>query len=272
MVSFGGQSTFDNAQSEAGVAHESVYATDHDDASVLRRGYDYSSFSETSADPVHCWPLQEDSGSIAYDIVNEQGGSTSGATVGATGILETTAYDFDGNDDYIEMETGILEGLSEFSVMAWVNLDTIGSGSVESRIFASDNSNVFHLLEDADNDRYMFEFNDGGTWHTANGGSPSTDVWTFLAATYDSSDLRFYVDGTEVYSSSVSATTNSPTEKAYIGCGNDGGGPSTNSARYLDGRVTEVRTWHAGLSASDVRTLYNVGDKNGSLKTQPQTL
>ena len=52
------------------------------------------------------WPLNENSGK-AYDRSgNGNHGSLNGAvTQGETGLLGNTAYDFDGNDDYIQFKT-----------------------------------------------------------------------------------------------------------------------------------------------------------------------
>lgn len=87
---------WDNAVSESGVVHESVTNTDHNDATIVKQGYQLAS-PTPSTGLLGYWPLHEDSGSTANDVsVNNQDGTINGATVNVSAILGTTGYSFDG--------------------------------------------------------------------------------------------------------------------------------------------------------------------------------
>jgi hypothetical protein len=98
-------------------------------------------------------------------------------------------------------------------------------------------------------------------WNTAEGlidtgyDLPDT-TWTFLTATFDTvtGDVIFYVNGSQVYSTTTSAIS-VENESGYWSIG----GAYYNDPRIFDGTIDEVWIWNRSLSPSEVSELYNSG-------------
>jgi hypothetical protein len=88
----------------------------------------------------------------------------------------------------------------------------------------------------------------GGDGNKVFGRAPlSTSTWAYLAATYDGSALRLYVDGNEVSSVPETGTIKSSAKPLEIG-GDDTYG------QYFQGLVDEVRVYDVARTAAEIRT------------------
>ncbi len=88
--------------------------------------------------------------------------------------------------------------------------------------------------------------------------SISINTWHHLAATFDGSTMRIYVDGTEVASQSSSFPIQASPSPLRLG-------ESSFSGRHLDGTLDEVRIWNV------VRTATEIMDNTDNELTLPQT-
>ena len=84
-------------------------------------------------------------------------------------------------------------------------------------------------------------------------------TWSFLAATYDGSTLRVYVNGAQVASTSVSGAIATSTGPLSIGA-------DTAWGEYLSGDVDNVRVYNRALSVSELQ-----GDQSAAIAAPPGT-
>jgi hypothetical protein len=90
-----------------------------------------------------------------------------------------------------------------------------------------------------------------GTFQDVYGSSSlPVNTWSHLAATWDGTTLRVYVNGTQVASKAISQTTVTTTSPLRIG-GNSTWG------EYFAGKIDEVRVYNRALSMSEIQTDMN---------------
>jgi len=257
---------WDAAQSESGVVHESVANTDHDDDTIVKKGY-AAGTPYRSTDLVAYYPLHEDSGTTANDLSgNSNDAAYAGPTLGQTGLLGTTCPSFDGSDDWVDLPDsfGIFDGSSDWTLTGW----WLHNAEQSFPILISARNKYYILLRCDDSSPMNAQLftRDGNANNVAiTGPSISLDTWYFFAGTYDSAndELEFYVDAVSQGTASIS---NFKSTINFNGIGGEDGGTGT-----MSGRVADARIYNAALSASDIQTLYDVVDTDGSLTTSSKT-
>ncbi|WP_135661532.1 LamG domain-containing protein [Halorhabdus rudnickae] len=212
------------------------------------------------------WPLDEEGGLTAQDVVGSQDGTVQGATTGRTGVLGTTSYAFDGTDDYISGATDVSALRNTASLSFWLKStqsgdDTMwqapGITGVESN---GDGNDIFWGWIDASG--FI------GVQAGVNPGAmSSTDVadgtWHHVVLTRDadSGEVAVYVDGTreDTVTSRIGEIT---TTFDSIGRIEDTAG----TPEYFDGQIDEFQVYDRVLSASAVQSLYQ-SSQAGALRT-----
>lgn len=207
---------------------------------------------------------------------NGLNGTVNGATLcpGQTGI-PNTAYLFDGVNDYIQLPTNTLFNLKTWTLQALIKMNGFYSGNCQT------NAIIWHATQNASNhyslvisDNYYdlscstnstqeaFGANAAGTsttpdfqspWYTSNG-YVNTNTWYCLTATYDSSTISVYIDGTLVesgpwtnqYYYGVGAGTPSPT---YIGKGNS----TLAYPNWFNGIIDQVSIWKDAMGSQEIQ-------------------
>ena len=200
------------------------------------------------------WPLNEDSGSTAYDYSgNENHGTVdnggNSTVVGVSnGPLGSTAYSFDGTDDYISISPveNLFSDGDPVTLTGWVNKDNTDSNQHIVGI-ATSRYSIGYEIQDASG----FE---GSVWNgsdsiTVSSGDTTTGSWKFLALTYDSSKMEFYVDGVSQGTASVSSSLNN--NESDIGDNGFGN-------RNFGGDIADVRVYSRALSPQEIQYLYEV--------------
>lgn len=108
-------------------------------------------------------------------------------------------------------------------------------------------------------------------------GSPlPLNQWVHVAMVADGSTLKIYRDGLEVGSVPCTGVDAKPRLKSLsvgyrAGSAPDGTPAQTNQGEYWDGLVDEVAIFHRGLTADQVRELYEAGRPAGDKKSPPET-
>jgi len=251
-------------QSESGVAHESVANTDHDDATVVKKGYSYSAPYKSSS-LVGFWPLHEDSGTTAYDIsgTGAHGTYQGSPALGATGLLNNDAPSSDGSGEYVDIPSGYsaIQQEQNFTLFFAFYYRT----STSSEYFFDDPGHDW-WLKNNDGTRDL-QFNDGGTPASVN--NLNTGQWYIGGAVHDGSDRHLYVynpDGTLFGSDTVTntGTTGNSNQSGAI-YEYRGGGYNP------DGKPTEYRLYNTGFTQSEVEELVNVVTAAGTFTTSAKT-
>ena len=232
---------WDNGSVNQGVVHANY--GDHD-AEDLEPGY---ATSDTGL--VAYWPFDEDSGSTANDVVGGHDGSLIGPpTIGSTGVLGTTGYDFDGGNDYVTVPNDPaleMNNTNEVTVSMWVNKDTAQSGWI-ALLQHSDQS---YNLQFNNGNEPAFTIYDGG-WNTAYSGTPLTNgEWYHVAGTFDGSTLTIYLNGVPQGTSNAAYISDGGSFDIGIGENLDATG------RRFDGTIDEVRVYNRSLSPTEIERL-----------------
>lgn len=180
--------------------------------------------------------------------------SLSGPAYTSTAQQGSNALAFDGVDDEAE-NTSFADVGNNFTAMTWVQpqADPLSEFAV---LVVNGNqgggSEFKFLLQDDGSGNFRVQIGNGST--SAMAGSLSyTETWYHLAATYDGSVLRFYVDGTETDVTSVSMTTYT-TDELYAGFGLSDTGERINNANVI---LDDTRVYDSALSASEISSVYN---------------
>lgn len=252
------------APSSLDISFPQVDTGDYSNADLGVYGYgDDGIVAGPGTSPVRWWPLHEDSGTTVYDISDNGDDATShSATVNQPAILNTTGYDFDGANTYIDSistPTALQGGSSSFSVTCWFKPTSgfaTSSGNnnrrdILSAVGGGDDNFAFGTRDaDGDGNAELWMYADAGGNTNIDGSTAlSADTWYFLGCTYDAGTYTVYVDGssdgstTSGSGSSINSTSN-PLRIGY-------GGESYND--YLYGRLTDLRVWTDVLSGSQIR-------------------
>ncbi len=205
-----------------------------------------------SRDPAGSEPGIDDSTAGNHDGL-PLGGMTAGDLVAAR---IGRGLDFDGVDDRVTTPPVELGGRAALSVSAWVRLDAIGGDGVVLTQ-RSGGTTYFDLsVTGAGAVAATVETTGSGTV-TASGGTVGTGAWHHVAAVWDGSLLRAYLDGVEVGQQPATGQLTAPTDGIAIGAAADGAGP-------IDGIVDEVRLATTARSAAWVAAEHANGNAPGS--------
>jgi hypothetical protein len=215
------------------------------------------SFSTTQPVLVAHLRFDETSGTTASDATgNGWNGTLVNGPLWRAGKYNN-AVDLDGTDDYVSLPTGVVDGLTDFTISAWVYLDAV---STWSRVFDFGNNTTVNMFltprhsNSSGTVRFAITTSGAGGEQRINGSAAlPTGVWTHVAVTHSGNTGILYVNGAEVgRNSSMSLTPDSlgATTKNYIG-------KSQYADPYLNGRVDDFRIYSKALSAADVAELAN---------------
>lgn len=259
----------DNAVSESGVVHESVANTDHNDASNLKQGYQIAN-PYLSADLTLYCPLQEDSGGTANDFAGTNDGTTfGGVTQGATGLLGTSAYSFDGTDDYVGFPTinSVFDGSGGWAVSFWVRLNSSAINNAENGIvtFRDNYFGPYHISDNGNLDLRTF---DGSTIYNCIDSNPNADVWTHYV--FQATGAAG-VGGLELYKNASVIDTNANWDTTTES-GSNRLMANDALANFIGGSLAEFRVYNTPLSSSQIQFLHDVVASSGTLTTQYKTV
>jgi hypothetical protein len=157
--------------------------------------------------------------------------------------------DFDGRNDYGQ-STAILGGLSNASLMAWIDLNPA---------FATDGVIVGQ-------DKFQIRITSAKKLEAIVNGTtlpcPTTlnvSQWYNVGATYDGANIKLYVNGVLVGTQAKTGAI--PADASLLTLGRN---PSANT-QYFKGKIDEVRVFNSALTASQLqRMVYQEIQNNGS--------
>jgi hypothetical protein len=162
--------------------------------------------------------------------------------------------DLDGANDYVSLPSGVVNGLTNFTVATWVYLDAVSGWS---RVFDFGTGTTVYMFLTPRNGstgtvRFGITTSGSGKDRKIDGDAAlPAGAWTHVAVTLSGGTGILYVNGMEVgRNSNMSLTPDSlgVTTQNYIG-------KSQYYDPYLNGRVDDFRIYSDALSASDVATL-----------------
>jgi hypothetical protein len=204
------------------------------------------------------WTLDEGTGTTAADAVGGadltlRNGATwvDGPTPGAKAALHLSGDQFADTAKTVVPTRG-----TNFSVSAWVKLDS-ADGAFQTVVSEDgDTNSAFFLQYSGADQRWAFSFV-GARALATDLGRPTVGRWYHLVGVRDTttSTLKVYVDGALAGTTSVLATPDVATGVLAVGRGRFGGKP----VDFLNGSVDDVRVFDRALSAGEVSDLEEAG-------------
>jgi hypothetical protein len=209
-----------------------------------------ATLSPTYGSLIHRYSFLETGGTNVADSV---GGPVWTGTLPDGGALGGGQLALSSNaQQYVSLPAGIVSSLSNFTVMAWVNLASTGAWS---RVFDfGDNTTMYMYLTPQNGGTGMLAFgittNGSGNEQVIYTASIlSTGVWHQVAVTLSGATGILYLDG--VAAGTNSSLTLNPlilggTVNNYLGKSQSGSNP------YLNGSLDEFRIYNVGLSSAEI--------------------
>ena len=224
-----------------------------DQAGNLATSGDFTFTTVASAPPpvsglLGYWQLNEGSGSVASDSAGGGTGTLMNGPVWTAGH-DGGGLALDGSNDYVALPNLDVSG-SEITIAAWVRFSNL-PGGVDQRIIskAVDASEQGHywMIGQIGN-RLRFRLKAGGTTTTliANSGDLAVNTWYHVAAVYDGSTMRLYLNGVQVGSV---AKTGTLAQNASVAV-NIGRNPE--GLNHFSGTLDEVRIYNQSLTATEI--------------------
>ena len=199
------------------------------------------------------WHFDEGVGTSTAD---SSGNNNTGTLVNAPtwvlpGRIGSAALAFDAtNQQYVTVaNAGSLNPSSAITLAAWVNAADWGGNR---RILQKGNSdNQYRFL--AENGVLKFHLN--GV-NTVTAPLPPTNVWIYLAATWNGATMTIYTNGQIEVAQAAGGTITITTDPLTIGTKNG----STAMGDYFNGVLDEVRVYNRALSLPEINTAMHAGD------------
>jgi prepilin-type N-terminal cleavage/methylation domain-containing protein len=182
-------------------------------------------------------------------------GIISGATL-TTGAnnLANGAYAFSGSSQLIQFPT--VYSPTTGTISLWFKSSSsqpssLGSWYILSIPQAADNSRIY-INTVATGDSVSARLGSGTTIGTA---TINTSSWYNLVVTWSGTTAKFYVNGSDVTTTSTFNGLTSAGTIMYAGCLNNAG------TECVKGNIDDVRVYSKSLSAADVTSIYSAGAK-----------
>jgi len=190
-------------------------------------------------------------GNVEDSIGNNDGTNNGPATLTTDRFGNTdSAYDFDGNNDYIYIPfgAGINTGTTSFSLSMWVKSD-LPSTALMYASFGSSGTNTRAYFGHYGSDWDMGVQSNG--WNQAGSDTTATTDWTHIGIVFNSETLiaTLYVNGDFSLSKSFAAYTFPSGANLRIGCFGD-------ISYDWNGKIDDVRLYNYALSNSDIERDY----------------
>lgn len=192
------------------------------------------------------WPLDETSGIIVHDIIGGRDGETNSDKLKWVPAKFGNGLQFDGAGVVEVTRDAELELSESVTLSAWVMFDDV-TGRQDIVSYADS----YAIINEDD---YTFRgFIYQGGWPMANGATAAeADQWYFAAMTYDSTDIKVYVNG------ELDGTAGAPGGIQF----QDapfwfGGAPADpGQAWFLKGILDEVEIWNRAMTEEEVMEVY----------------
>jgi hypothetical protein len=203
--------------------------------------------------PTRAWlKFDEASGTTAADATgNNWNGTLVGGSTWTTGKINN-AVSFSGSANYATLPGGLITGVTDFTVSAWVKLNAVNNTRIFD--FGTGTSGYMELCpKTAANGFVRYEIVSGGTVQQINTTYTfPTGVWTHVALTQSGTMGTLYINGTSVGTNAgltLNPSNLGTTTRNYIGKS------QWSSDPYLNGAVDDFRIIGQALTAQQVAAL-----------------
>lgn len=210
------------------------------------------------------WKMDESSAGAGAVTRNDSHGTNhltdNNTTASGTGILNNGADLEASNSEYFNRAAQTWGVANEWSWSLWVKPESFAGNPRVLFLSSGTSGSSFY-------NNVTFGFSTGGviflnTYNSTGGaikettyGTFSTATWYHICFTWDGTNLKLYVNGSEVtltYVTNNSGTMTDTSRAWFIGATNAGTAP-------YDGLLDEVGVWSRAVTSGEVTTLYGAG-------------
>lgn len=222
--------------------------------------------------PVAYWPLNETSGTTAYDLSgNGNNGTYNGgivladypAPLGAGG----SAPKFDGSTAYVTGSQLLTAATANVSLEAWVNFEGISSPNGGCFLKNGQYNNGYAIgnggtsFDTAGNNLIgLYEIT---SWNPTTSAIPTSNWHHCVIVIGANSTSTFYIDGVQVATNSNS-DINTPGAQWVIGADDNNGSGVNTTGRFFAGSLSNVAIYPTALDATQIQTHYTAGVSNNA--------
>ena len=202
----------------------------------------------TASGLVAAYSFNEGSGTTVTDLSGHGNtGTINGAVWSAAGKFGN-ALSFNGTNSWVTVnDAASLDLSSTMTLEAWVNPTTLGAVWRTVILKEQPGELIYSLYANTDTTRpsaNVFVTSEHETRGTA---ALAIGAWTHLAATYDGTTLKLFVNGVQVSSVAVTGAISNSTGVLRIGGNNVWG-------EFFNGLIDEIRIYNRVLSATEIQT------------------
>lgn len=201
------------------------------------------------------WALNEGTGTTAADTAGSHPLTLENGATWVDGKAGKALH-FEGNQFADAGATVIETKGTNFSVSAWVKLDS-ADGAFQTVVSEDgDKNSAFFLQYSGEDQRLAFSYV-GARAVAKNIGKPVIGQWYHIVGVRDTTEstLKIYVDGALAGTTSVLATADVSKGNLVVGRGQYNG----DAVDYLRGAADDVKVFDRALSAAEVSTLFTTG-------------
>ncbi|MBI2128670.1 PQQ-binding-like beta-propeller repeat protein [Candidatus Woesearchaeota archaeon] len=200
-----------------------------------------------------------ESATNAVDVskYGNNGTLTNGAVWNCSSGKYGCALQFDGINDLVSIPDSSSWdfGNRDFTVNLWVNFKNLSYASFIDQFWS-----VRAWVIGYNATALYFRYSTDGT--TVNGDhtvpwSANNNTWYYITALRSGSNIRLYVDGSQIgsdFNAGTDVIYNS-NKALWVGCAHTGGGGDTPGF-CLNGSIDEIRIWNRSLSAAEINQSY----------------
>ncbi len=190
--------------------------------------------------------LNENSGTTVADASGQNNTGTTLNTTWTTGRYGR-GLAFNGGNSWVTVnDSASLNLVNRLTLEAWVS-PTVSSGW--RTIMLKELDEIYSLYANSSSGPFA-GMNIGGYQEIFSSTRLPTNTWSHVAATWDGTTLRLYVNGVQVASRAVAGTLLTTSNPLRIG-GN------ANWGEYFAGTIDEVRVYNRALSAAEIQSDMN---------------
>jgi hypothetical protein len=194
------------------------------------------------------WPLDEDRGDVVHDVIGGNDGEFVGGNLEWVSAKFKNGLKFGGAGAHVEIARAPeMESPESSTLSAWIKFD-----AVDGRQDIVNYADSFIILMQLGG--FVGWIHDpGDNWIPATGSTQvKTDEWYFVAVTYDSQNVKLYVNG------ELEKTASAPGEIVFCEFPLWLGGAPANLDMpwWFMGILDEVEIWNEAMTADEVMAIY----------------
>lgn len=214
-------------------------------------------FSNGASGLVGYYRVNDGSGTTAVNSCTNTSSIDGTLTNGPTWVSSPVQYaanalSFDGTNDYVGIpDDNTLDITTAITLEAWVYA-TKNSGIQNVMSKSSNSTNNGYIFPRTDDGwaHAVFYLHVSGGWQTLSAVYPSLNAWHHLAATYDGTTMKLYIDGTLAASKAQTGTITTNANPLALG-------NQTGFSEFFGGSGDEFRVWNVARTQTQIQNSMN---------------